>query len=172
MGILDAYKTDVENTSDNYDLPNDVNAGVEYDEAEYKARLDEMRRKMDEYDNHGTIDGTNVEIKDVTEDDPYRDCIKSEDEALEKFMEQYPYTSESSLNTIKHVCTPVVIRAYCPVCGEEIVNKVPAMFNPFSLQKVIKYDCKHCGWKANLEHTYPRVVFVNSDGEEIECYGK
>ena len=178
MSILDAYKTDVEingNFSNNYDLPDDALIETDCDKEQYKTALDEMRRKMDEYDTKGTIDGDNVEIKDVTEEhgeDPYKEFIKNnEDDVMARFMEEYPFTAEASLNTVKQDVKPMVVRAYCPVCGEEIVCKVPVLYNPFSLQKVVKYQC-NCGWKANLEYTYPKVVFVNGKGEELECYGK
>lgn len=175
--ILDAYKTDVEATSNDigYDLPKDAAVDGSYDMEQYKTELDNMRKRIDEYDRFNTIDGNSVEIKDVTEEhgeDPYKDYIKSdEDKALAEFMREYPYTAEDSLKTERKEGVPHVVRAYCPDCGKEIVCEVPAMFNPFTFQKVIRYECK-CGWKANLEHTYPRVVFVTSDGDEIECYGR
>ena len=179
MGILDAYRADIEvngNSSHNYDLPENTTMSEDYDKEGYKSALDEIRRKMDEYDNKGTIDGNNVEINDVTEEhgeDPYKDFIKSdEDLVLQKFMEEYKFTSESSLKTTKQEVKPMVIRAFCPVCGEEIANEVPVLYNPFTLKKVVKYECKTCNWKANLEYTYPRVVFVTAEGEEIACYGK
>lgn len=178
MGILDAYKADIEvngTLPQNYDLPEDTMISEDCDKEQYKSALDEMRRKMDEYDKEGTIDGNNVEINDVTEqygEDPHKDYIKNEDDlALHKFMQQYPFTSEASLTTTKQEAKPIVIRAFCPVCGEEIINETPALFNPFTLQKVIKYQCK-CGWKANLEYTYPRVVFATENGVEIPCYGR
>lgn len=76
---------------------------------------------------------------------------------------------------LEHTITPVVprlIRAYCPKCGKEIINKAPVMFNPFNYQRVNIYKCD-CGFEANLEYAYPRVVFVDEKNNiEYTAYTK
>mgnify|MGYP003547409827 FL=1 len=67
--------------------------------------------------------------------------------------------------------TPVVKRAYCPQCGKEIINDFPVVFNPYTFEKFCKYDCT-CGWYANLDYSYPRLVAKLNNGEEIEVFVK
>lgn len=59
-----------------------------------------------------------------------------------------------------------VRRAYCKKCGAEIVCKVPSMFNPFTLEKQANYKCD-CGEMYSLDHAYPRIVFLDENGDEI-----
>lgn len=59
-----------------------------------------------------------------------------------------------------------VRRAYCKKCGAEIVCKVPSMFNPFTLEKQANYKCD-CGELYSLDHAYPRIVFLDGNGDEI-----
>lgn len=59
-----------------------------------------------------------------------------------------------------------VRRAYCKKCGKEIVCQVPSMFNPFTLEKQANYKCE-CGEMLNLDHAYPRIVFLDENNEEI-----
>mgnify|MGYP002624297620 CR=1 FL=1 len=90
-----------------------------------------------------------------------------------KFQEQYPkiheetFTDNDKLKTEK--VTVSVIRAYCPNCGKEIVSKFPIMFNPYTGEKIGRYDCE-CGFKANLDYAYPRVAYFNENGEEIKAF--
>lgn len=67
--------------------------------------------------------------------------------------------------------TPIVKRAYCPQCGKEIINDFPVVFNPYTFEKFCKYDCT-CGWSANLDYSYPRLVAKLNNGEEIEVFVK
>lgn len=57
-------------------------------------------------------------------------------------------------------------RAYCKKCGAEIVCKVPSMFNPFTLEKQANYKCD-CGEMYSLDHAYPRIVFLDENGDEM-----
>lgn len=73
---------------------------------------------------------------------------------------------------LKTECEDVQIkvkRAYCPYCGKEIVNTLPVMINPYTLERMSKYDCP-CGAKLNLEYSYPRTVFFDKDGNEIKVF--
>lgn len=175
--ILDAYREDLEKSGEhiNNDLPENSLQGDNFDMEAYVSRLKEMREQIDEYDKHGTIEGKAVSIEESEEsakNDPYGEYIKDGDEEfLNIFRNEYKDFPETELKTVKEELKPVVIRAYCPECGEEIVSTAPVMFNPFTLEKICKYDCK-CGWKANLEFAYPRVVFVTESGDEIQAYAK
>lgn len=176
MGILDAYKADVEaNPNTDCTIP-EMSGLDDSQKEEFKATLEGMRKRMDEYDAHGTIDGGEVVIKETENEDgdPYEGYL-SHDEMMARLMEAYKPMSESDLVEAGKLLTaeakPVVKKAYCPKCGKEIVSTAPIMFNPFTMESVCKYDCE-CGWKANLEHAYPRVVFVLDDGTEVNAYAK
>ncbi len=78
---------------------------------------------------------------------------------------------EKDIDITRHNVTPVVIRAYCPKCGKEIVSNSPTLYNPFSLEKVNMYKCD-CGFEGNLEYAYPRVVFVDENNNDINAYCK
>jgi hypothetical protein len=43
------------------------------------------------------------------------------------------------------------------------------MINPYTMERIARYDCK-CGAKLNLDHAYPRLVFYNTEREEIKVY--
>ena len=92
------------------------------------------------------------------------------------FNQQYPRVSEKSLSdggNIK-VDTDVTIaikRAYCPSCGKEIISKSPVMYNPFTLEKIAKYECE-CGAKFNFDSSYPRIVYMDSKGNEIKAFAE
>lgn len=150
MGNLDEYQKAVE--EDKQNLNNDAPADdVEMSAEEYKEyekRLSEMRDGI--YNN----------------EDCGVDCE-------ECYTIQDPYTkvNESDLKTEYVKVTPMVKRAYCPECGKEIVNTLPTMYNPFSFEKINRFECE-CGWKANLEYSYPRVVFVMDNGTQIEAFAK
>ncbi len=90
-----------------------------------------------------------------------------------KFKEQYPKIHEESFNSDGNLKTEevktVIKHIYCPVCGKEIVSKYPIMFNPYTGERIGRYDCE-CGFKANLDYAYPRVVYVNANGDEINAF--
>ena len=144
MGLLDDYQKMVE--EDEKNLNNNAPAdGIEMTEEEmkeYEKRLNEMRDEMKNDENYTF------------------EMVKP----LEK-------VNENSLKTEYVKVTPMVKKAYCPECGKEIVSNAPTMFNPFTLEKNNPYKCE-CGWKADLEYSYPRVVFVTDNGTQIEAYAK
>lgn len=80
------------------------------------------------------------------------------------------YLTEAELNTERVDVKPVVIRAFCPHCGREIKTN-SAMYNPFTFEKVVRYDCE-CGLHAELDHTYPHVVFMDAENNEYDAYSK
>ena len=95
----------------------------------------------------------------------------AEAEAKRKFNETYIKISEESLISTDKLAvedaTVKVKRAYCPHCGKEIVSKLPSMWNPYTGEKICRYDCE-CGFKANLEYTYPRLIILDKDGNELD----
>lgn len=84
---------------------------------------------------------------------------------------QRVHLTDAELNTERVDVKPVVIRAFCPHCGREIKNTVPVLYNPFSFAKVCIYDCE-CGLHTELDHAYPRVVFVDKENNEYDAWTK
>lgn len=78
---------------------------------------------------------------------------------------------ENKLKTEYVKVTPMVKKAYCPKCGKEIVSRGPVMYNPFTFESSCPYTCQ-CGWQGDLEYAYPRVIFVEDNGTQIEAYAK
>lgn len=83
------------------------------------------------------------------------------------FKKNYPdaemlvYTEEPVSVAVEHT--------FCPKCGEELISQGPPMYNPFTTEKICKVDCK-CGYKANLKHSYPRIILKNEKGEEVNAW--
>lgn len=145
---MERYRQQLEEDkkNENYDLPeqdgvSDVNIQMTDEEMdEYKKTLDKLRN-----------DENDMRVQ-------YR-----------KFHEMYKSVPESELKT--EVINPIVAvrRAYCPECGKEIVSKHPIMFDGFTGQKIVRYDCE-CGAKFNLEYAYPRVMFLDENMNEMKVW--
>ena len=172
MGILDDFKRELEASKNAPEVINDdqVFAGVDKDELQ--AEIARQKAMIEEYDECGTICGDEVEIEESDEepvDGTWQDDMQN---IITRFNEQYPRTMEADLNVEVHEdYIPVVKRAYCPKCGKEIINQLPPMFNPYNQQKTNRYDCE-CGWRADLEYSYPRVCMRSPGGEEIDFFTK
>ena len=86
--------------------------------------------------------------------------------AYKRFHDTFTKQPESKLSTKDNVVTVVIRKAYCPKCGKEIVSNFPIMINPYTNERIGRYECE-CGEKMNLEYSYPRTVYLDSDGNEI-----
>lgn len=91
-----------------------------------------------------------------------------------KFKQEYPKITELELDEMgkTFVDDSVKIKVkhvYCPNCGEELISASPVMYNPFTLEKVAKHECK-CGYKANFDYAYPRLIFEDKNGKEIKVF--
>lgn len=161
MGILDEYMKQREIDSENIDnnVPIDGIKMSDEDYDRYCIRLNEIRKEIDESEkiyNPSTNENKNTFTDDVM---------------MSMFNMSYNKTTESELNVVSDEVRPVIKRAYCPKCGNEIISMSPVIFNPFTMERICRYDCK-CGWKANLDYAYPRVVFVDNDNNEFDAYAK
>ncbi|MBP5456688.1 MAG: hypothetical protein J6Y37_09325 [Paludibacteraceae bacterium] len=153
-GILDKYRQQLEiekqEEKDGFTMPSfDDELSKQFSNG---VDVEEVRKKVEEMKND----------------------LNNPDNMLKRFNEEYHSMTESDLLDVDCVefddsVSFGIIRAKCPSCGKEIVSKAPLMYNPFTLEKVSKYDCE-CGWKANLEHSYPRIVCVDSSGHEIKFF--
>ena len=86
-----------------------------------------------------------------------------------------PYSvvvKESEIKTERIDVRPVLVRGYCPKCGKEIISMCPPMYNPYTLEKRNIHKCGSCGWTGNLEHSYPRIVFIDAQNNEYDAYTK
>lgn len=144
--ILAEYKRQLEldKQQENYDLPEGVSESQFTEEMKeaYRKEVDKLRGNTDELEN-----------------------------VYNRFHETYRKLSDKEINqTCKNEDVKTIIRhAYCPECGREIISKLPVMYNPYTSEKIARYDCE-CGAKFNMEHSYPRIVFVNAVGEEINAF--
>lgn len=140
--ILDRFKEQYkqDKLNENYDLPEDSAPMTDAEKDEYKKILDAMRN-----------DENDLQIQ------------------YQKFHEIYKSVTEAELKT--DVVNPMVAvkRAYCPECGREIISKYPVMYDGFTGQKIVRYDCE-CGAKFNLEHSYPRVMFLDDNMQEMKVW--
>lgn len=147
MGILDSYRRQVEEDklNENFDMTGiDDEAIAKYSESD----MDELRRQISQIRN-----------------DP--------NDIANKFRLEYPQVSESQLgdNIVTEQGKVLIKHAYCPNCGKELVSAAPVMFNPWTQEKIAKHECS-CGFKANLEYAYPRVVYVDGNGNEIMAFAQ
>ena len=152
MGLLDDYQKMVEEDKQNLNdnAPVDGIEMTEEEQKQYEKRLNEMREEIDKNEDCGI------------------NCEKAwnkEIRPLDKYKEEDLKTEWSI------VVTPMIKRAYCPECGKEIISRGPVMYNPFTFEKTCPHKCE-CGWRGDLEYSYPRVVFVTENGEQIEAYAK
>lgn len=74
---------------------------------------------------------------------------------------------EKSLTKLENVEEIKVKRAYCPECGEELISKLPPMFNPFTQERQCIHKCNKCEKVYNLDYSYPRLLFLDKNGNEI-----
>ena len=77
---------------------------------------------------------------------------------------------DANLTKDEEVDKLVVRRAFCQNCGEELISKTPQLFNPYTLESICKHTCSKCGSNFNLEYAYPRIVFLDKNGEEIKAF--
>lgn len=129
----------------------------------------ELPLNNDEFVDNSKID-KNEYIKELSK---LRNSENDMEIKYKKFHEKYVKISESQLikdGNIKDDEIKIIVRrAYCPVCGKELVSQFPVIYNPFTKEKIAKYDCE-CGFTANLEYAYPRMVFIDKEGKEIKVF--
>jgi hypothetical protein len=142
--ILDRFKQQYEHDklNENYDLPEDSAQMTASDMDGYKKLLDELRN-----------DENDMEAQ------------------FKKYAETYKNVSESELKT--EVYNPVVAikKAYCPKYGKEIICERPVMFNAWTGDKIVRYDCE-CGATMNLEYAYPRVIYLDENKKEMKVWAE
>lgn len=166
--ILEQYKEQFEKDkmNEDFELPTDsLDKSVNMDE--YRDALKTMRRELDDNIQEMINKSNKAQSETVLEEtDVMEQSYNRFKDAYEKVTEEdlsnkQLLRSEKFLATIKH--------AFCPYCGAEIKSAFPVMINPYTMERIARYDCK-CGAKLNLDHAYPRLVFYNSDREEIKVY--
>lgn len=130
--------------------------------------LERYRRQIEEDKN--TVDDQYKDeyVKKLNE---LRNDENSMEKRYEKAMKKIHRITETALiegNCLKqeNIKEVKVLRAFCPECGRELVNRFPPMFNPFTQERQCIHECE-CGEKYNLDYSYPRIAFIGENGEEI-----
>lgn len=88
-----------------------------------------------------------------------------------KFHREYPTISDKQMDEQGLLSSEKIdaylIHAYCPKCGKELRCSHKLYCNPYTRQTIAKHECS-CGFKANLQYAYPRLVYVDKDNKQIE----
>lgn len=144
--ILDEYikQVKIDKASENYNLPEGVSETHFTEEMKdaYRKEVDKLRGVDDDMAN-----------------------------VYNRFHETYRKLDDKEINTkcVNENVHVIIKHAFCPECGAEIISKFPVMFNPYTGEKIARYDCP-CGAKFNMEHSYPRIVYINDEGKEITAF--
>ncbi len=147
MGILDQYKAQLAEDKEKEDtlFPEDSKL-TESQRPEYVKRLQELRNNENDMEN------------------VHREIMSQMKQMSESDMAENNLLKEEDVKKI------IVKHAYCSECGEELISNAPPMFNPFTFERICKHTCSKCGTVFNLEYAYPRLVFLNNNGEEIPAF--
>ena len=147
MGILDDYKAQLEEDrkNENNDFPEDCKLN-ESQREEYEKRLQELINDANDIEN------------------VYERRIKEMRHLTEKEMDN------ANLTKVEEIDKILVKHVFCEECGEELISKTPQLFNPYTLESICKHTCSKCGKVYNLQHAYPRIIFLNNNGEEIPAF--
>lgn len=172
MGILDEYKKALEEekakAAMNMDFPEDGGFPIEERDVEsYQAELQKLRcGNFTNEEIQEAINNSRNNMKELGEDHYGGANEKAMIPRLTKVTTEE--LDEKGLLTSEPVSDIRVIRAFCPICGKELVSKAPPMYNPFTMEKMCIHDC--CGQKFNLDKTYPHIGFFDANGNEIESF--
>ena len=170
MGILENYKKmlEAEKEQENMDFPTDSPLAEEDREA-YEAALKKMRKA--EFSQEEVEEAIKNSRKNMAMLGDNHDG--GENERMMKIAQPEKVTDEElfekGLLVNESISDIRVIRAYCPKCGKELVAKAPAMYNPFTMEKLCLHEC--CETKFNLDKPYPHIAFLDKEGKEIISYG-
>ena len=167
MGILDQYKKAIEEETENMDFPSGDTTLTENDREEYEKTLTKMRRGYSTEEVNEAIENSKKNMNEL--DETHNGGMN--ETAIKMRFERVKDTELSDKGLLKE--SPIsdikIIRAYCPICGKELISKSPALYNPFSMEKVCIHEC--CGKRFNLDKTYPHIAYYDENGEEIIAYG-
>ena len=170
MGILDQYKKMMEEESghENMDFPTNSEL-TENDREAYEATLKKMRKadfsqeEVEEAINNSRKNMIALDEEHTGMANEFTIKIPQPEKITDEELIEKDLLKSTSISDIR------VIRAYCPKCGKELVAKAPAMFNPFTYEKMCLHEC--CGTKFNLDKAYPHIAYYDENGEEIIAFG-
>ena len=128
--------------------------------------LDRYRHMMAESPTVNSLEGAEAEV--LSEAEKILNSPLDMANAYIARNAEFSETPEGGLNVRHEKVTTFVRRAYCPDCGEEIVTVEPILFDWAIKTNVVKHRCVKCGKAMRLHHEYPRIVYLNDSGEEIE----
>ena len=170
MSILDQYRKLLEEESKQENMEFPTNSDLtENDREAYEAALNKMRKA--DFSEEEVEEAINNSRKNMIALDEEHNGMANEftmkipqpEKITDEEMVEKGLLKSTSISDIR------VIRAYCPKCGKELVAKAPAMFNPFTYEKICLHEC--CGTKFNLDKAYPHIAYYDENGEEIIAFG-
>lgn len=170
MGILENYKKmlEAEKEQENMDFPTGTNLS-EKDREAYESALKKIRNadfsqnEVEEAINNSRKNMAALGDVHVGGKNEKTMTIAQSERITDKQLMEMGLLDSKPISDIR------VIRAYCPKCGKELVAKAPAMYNPFTLEKMCLHEC--CDTRFNLDKPYPHIAFLDEDGNEIISYG-
>lgn len=86
-------------------------------------------------------------------------------------MPQYINKKEVELQTVDVPIKEIKMRrAFCPNCGEELTAIGPVMYQGMTGAKMCIHRCAKCKTQFNLEFSYPRLVVLDENDNEVYPY--
>ena len=84
-----------------------------------------------------------------------------------KKSEAYPEIDEGEITIVDTPITPVIRRAYCPDCGEEIVTNGFQHINAITGKRQVLYSCPSCNRKMSIGNEFPRIEYLTPAKEPV-----
>lgn len=166
MSILDQYKKAIEEEVQNNDFPENTDL-TENDKEAYEAVLKKLRNA--EYSTEEVNEAITNSKKNMDKlGDNHWGGLNENSMKISMERVTDEELTEKNLLKMDSISDIKVIRAYCPICGKELISKAPPLYNPFTMCKVCIHEC--CGTKFNLDKTYPHIAFYGEDGNEIQSF--
>lgn len=168
MGILDQYKKAIEAEGEDMSFPSNGVGMDENDREIYEATLKKMRNG--DFSKSEIDEAISNSKKNMAElDETHNGGINEQSMRIQLTRVTDDELIEQGLLKSTPISDIKIIRAYCPKCGKEMISKSPALYNPFTMEKICKHEC--CGVTYNLDKTYPHIAYYDENGEEIIAYG-
>ena len=118
----------------------------------------------------------NIDMDDVTYDmyvTKVNELRNSANDMRNKFKAEYPSISDKSMDEQgllnQYEGSVTIVKAICPKCGGVLHCECQPLYNPYSNEHIIKHKCA-CGFKANLEHVYPRYIIKDENNNIKELH--
>lgn len=185
MSILEQFQKQVEldRQQENYDLSNtdELKSMTEDEYEEYKRTIDDLReqmyvdvpKQMSTRIEAPSFPNSLVDVKKKENETANRmDEVMTTNEDGERTFDGHRVYKTEELEThideIQGNLRLAIKRAKCPICGEDLESVIPTMYNPFNFNPVTPVKCKHCGEQYMVDYSYPRLVVLDENNNEIK----